>query len=192
MRWVISNKIISPAMEKQLYHLQEAKSDDLVRYIYNTCGTKASGNAVNVRHVVQHFCGDMIRGLMFGKRYFTVPPADLLAGGPGIDEVEHVGALFTLLNFVYSFCVSDYFPSLVGLDLDGHEKVVKGVKRTLNRLHDPIIEERIRERPIPRKGDQKIEPRDFLDVLVSLENVEGQPLLSFEEIRAQTAVSFSI
>uniref|UniRef100_J3LRA8 Tyrosine N-monooxygenase n=1 Tax=Oryza brachyantha TaxID=4533 RepID=J3LRA8_ORYBR len=192
MRRVISSEIVSPASERQLRHLREAESDHLVRYICSKTRSAddiaSSSNSIDVRHVAQHFCGN-IRALMFGKRCFAEPPpADILAGGgPGTDEEEHVGALFALLNFVYGFCVSDYFPSLVGLDLDGHEKVVKGVMRTLNRLHDPIIEERIRERSIPSKDERKKEVRDFLDVLVSLEDGEGQPLLSFEEIRAQTA-----
>jgi hypothetical protein len=34
---------------------------------------------------------------------------------------------------------------LRALHVDGHEKVVHGVMATLNRLHNPIIEERIRE-----------------------------------------------
>jgi uncharacterized membrane protein len=106
--------------------------------------------------------------------------------------VEHLDALFTLVNHVYSFCVSDYFPVLVGLDVDGHEKVVHGVMATLNRLHNPIIEERIREWSALRKGGERREIRDFLDVLVSLEDSEGRPLLSLEEIKAQTAVSLSL
>ncbi|XP_020188068.3 tyrosine N-monooxygenase-like [Aegilops tauschii subsp. strangulata] len=115
-------------------------------------------------------------------RYFN----DLLASstsGPGHDEVAHVAALFTALNHLYSFCVSDYFPALIGLDLDGHEKVSKDAMQTINRLHDPIIEERMRERSSTlEKG-----PRDFLDVLVHLKDAEGQPMLSLEDIRAQTA-----
>ncbi|KAM0851284.1 hypothetical protein ACQ4PT_052538 [Festuca glaucescens] len=101
--------------------------------------------------------------------------------------VAHVAALFTALNHLYSFCVSDYFPALVGLDLEGHEMVSKNVMRVLNRLHDPIIAERIRERSTTLwKGGEKKEARDFLDVLANLEDADGQPLLNLEEIRAHT------
>ncbi|KAI4974529.1 hypothetical protein ZWY2020_047809 [Hordeum vulgare] len=121
------------------------------------------------------------------RRYFNSGP--LVASstnGPGPDEVAHVAALFTLLNYLYSFCVSDYFPVLQGLDLEGHETASKNVMKTLNRLHDPIIQERIRERSTLHNGGQKKEAcRDFLDVLVSLEDANGQPLLSVDEIRAQ-------
>jgi phenylalanine N-monooxygenase len=107
--------------------------------------------------------------------------------------VAHVAALFTALNHLYSFCVSDYFPALAGLDLEGHEMVSKNVMRVLNRLHDPIIEERICERSgkLERCGEKK-EARDLLDVLVYLEDADGQPLLSLQEIRAQTMVSKGI
>jgi phenylalanine N-monooxygenase len=68
--------------------------------------------------------------------------------------------------------------------------VSKNVMRELNRLHDPNIEERIRERSRKlEKRSGKKEARDFLDVLVYLEDVDGQPLLCLEEIRAQTMVS---
>jgi phenylalanine N-monooxygenase len=128
----------------------------------------------------------LIRRLVFGKRYFNEPPPSS-TGEPGHDEVAHVGALFTLVNHVYSFSVFDYFPALVSLDLDGYEKVVKQVMTTLNRLDDSIIEERICQWLTLRgQGGEK---RDFLDVLVSLEDSKGRPLLSIEEIRAQTAVS---
>ncbi|XP_044318898.1 tyrosine N-monooxygenase-like [Triticum aestivum] len=119
--------------------------------------------------------------------YFSDLPASS-ASWPGHDEVAHVAALFTVLNHLYSFCVSDYFPTLIGLDLDGHEKVSKDAMQTTNRLHDPIIEERIRERSSTlEKFGEKKEARDFLDVLVHLKDAEGQPMLSLEETRAQTA-----
>ena len=144
---------------------------------------------VDVRHVAQHFCGDMIRRLMFGKRYFSGNlPAASSTTGPGRDELAHVAALFTLLNHVYSFCVSDYFPALQGLDLEGHELVSKNVMKALNRFHDPIIDDRIRESSKINRADDKKVARDFLDVLVFLQDAQGQPLLSREDIRAQTAV----
>ncbi|XP_073365585.1 tyrosine N-monooxygenase isoform X1 [Aegilops tauschii subsp. strangulata] len=120
-------------------------------------------------------------------RFFSNLPSSS-TNGPGYEEEAHVAALFTALNHVYSFCVSDYIPALVGLDLDGHEQVSMDVMRTINRLHDPIIRERIHERSSTlEKGGEDKGARDFLDVLVHLKDAEGQPLLSLQEIRAQTA-----
>nr|CAB3502550.1 unnamed protein product [Digitaria exilis] len=194
MRRVMTSEILSPALERRLHTQRAEEADHLVRFVYNQCNDTKANNGVDIRHVARHFCGDMIRRLVFSKRYFVEPPLVSAGAGPGPNEVVHVDALFTLVNCVYSFCISDYFPVLRGgLDLDGHEKVVHGVMETLNRLHDPIIEERIHEWSILRKHGEKREIQDFLDVLVSLEDSEGQALLSFEEIKAQAAeIMFAI
>nr|CAB3499101.1 unnamed protein product [Digitaria exilis] len=65
---------------------------------------------------------DHLIRLTFSKRYFVEPPLGSAGASPGPDEMDHVDAVFTVLNYLYSFCVSDYFPMLRGLDLDGHEK----------------------------------------------------------------------
>ena len=67
-------------------------------------------------------------------------------------------ALFAALSYLDAFCVSDYFPALVGLDLDGHERVVRGVMRTLGRLHDPVVEERVEEWRRLRKAGERRNP----------------------------------
>jgi phenylalanine N-monooxygenase len=193
MKRVLTSEVLSASMERRFHGRRAEEADHLVRFVYNRCNATASRSVVDVRHVTRHFCGNMIRRLVFSKRHFAEPPPPASAGaGPGPDEVDHVDALFTLLNYLYSFCVSDYFPVVVGLDLDGHEKVVHDVMVTLNRLHDPIIEERIHEWFALRERGKKREIRDFLDVLVSLEDSQGRPLLSLEEIKAQTAVSLHI
>jgi phenylalanine N-monooxygenase len=67
----------------------------------------------------------MIRRLMFGKRHFfaAATTADSGAGNngsrPGPEEVAHVDALFTLLNYLYSFSVSDYIPAAAGCSCVG-------------------------------------------------------------------------
>lgn len=108
----------------------------------------------------------------------------------GHHEVEHLEALLTLVEYMYGFCVSDYFPALVGFDLDGHEKVAKRVVSVLERLHDPILRERMLEWSSyrRRKGCSRRDAADFLDVLLSLEDEDGQQLLSSEEIKAQVVV----
>ncbi|KAL6642934.1 hypothetical protein ACP70R_021115 [Stipagrostis hirtigluma subsp. patula] len=192
MRRVLTSEILSTAMERRLQGRREEEADHLVRYVYSQCNTMAN-NTVDVRHVSQHFCGNLIRRLVFGKRYFVKPLPLSASSGPGHEEIEHVSALFTLVNHAYSFSISDYLPALTDLDLDGHKKVVRGVMKTLNRLHDPIIEERIQEWCSLRRQGEKREIRDFLDVLVSLEDSEGRPYLSLEEIKAQTAeIMFAI
>ncbi|XP_062209320.1 tyrosine N-monooxygenase-like [Phragmites australis] len=183
MRRVLTSEILSPATEHRLRAVREGEADHLVRYVHALCGR--GPGVVDVRFVARHFCGNVIRRLTFGRRHFRQPPA-ISDGGPGRDEAEHVDALFAVLNYLDAFCVSDYFPALVGLDLDGHEKVIRGVMRTLNRLHDPIVEERVEEWRLLREAGEPRNVADFLDVLASLDDTAGRPLLTVEEIKAQT------
>jgi phenylalanine N-monooxygenase len=197
MRRVLTSEILSTSMEKRLQRRRAEEADHLIRFMYNQCNT-SDNSVVNVRHVAQHFCGNMIRRLVFGKRHFSVAADSAGNGsGPGPEEVAHVDALFTLLSYMYSFSVSDYIPAawtwmIAGLDPDGHKKAAKSVMKTINRLHDPIIQERIHEWDGLRKRGDKREARDFLDVLVSLQDSQGRPFLSFDEIQAQTAVRYLI
>ena len=200
MRRILTSEILSTSMEQRLQHRRAEEADRLVRFVYNQCNTSANktNSIIDVRHVARHFCGNMIRGLMFGKTHFfpAGAGADAVNNGsssPGPDEVAHVDAIFTLLNYM-GFSISDYIPAtwkwmITALDPDGRKKI-RSVMNTLNRLHDPIIEERIHEWHTLHKHSNKREARDFLDALVSLEDSQGRPLLSIDEIKALTAVRY--
>uniref|UniRef100_A0A453L5T6 Tyrosine N-monooxygenase n=1 Tax=Aegilops tauschii subsp. strangulata TaxID=200361 RepID=A0A453L5T6_AEGTS len=187
MRRVLTAEVLSPATEHRLRGAREEEADHMLRWVHaqcNACGI------IDVRHLARHFCGNLIRRLTLGRRHFRDQQPDAV-GAPGPDEEEHVDALFAVLSYLDAFAVSDYFPALVGLDLDGHEKVIRGVMRTLNRLHDPVIEERVEEWRLLRKAGERRDVADFLDVLASLDGAGGRPLLTVEEIKAQAIVSQS-
>ncbi|OWM72123.1 hypothetical protein CDL15_Pgr018006 [Punica granatum] len=77
------------------------------------------------------------------KRYFVEKIID--DGAPTSREEERVEALFEALRYLYAFCMSDSLPYLAGLDLDGHEKIIKEVHETILKYHEPIIRERIQK-----------------------------------------------
>ncbi|XBH76642.1 hypothetical protein VPH35_103249 [Triticum aestivum] len=172
MRKVLTSEIICPSRHKWLHDKRADEADNLTRYIYNLTAVGSSSTLglanVNVRHVTRHYCGNVIRRLVFGQRYFGEPQTD---GGPGPMEVEHMDASFTLLGLLFSFCISDYLPCLLGLDLDGHEKIIKEANTKVDRLHNMVIEER--------------RVQDFLDVLITLADGDGKPLLNIDEVKAQ-------
>ncbi|KAF9601801.1 hypothetical protein IFM89_023332 [Coptis chinensis] len=192
MRRVVASEVLSQPKLRWLRGKRDEEADNLIHYIYNQCGSTmlnsdGGGAIVNLRHATRAYCGNVMRKIIFNRRYFGEGRKD---GAPTIEEEEHVEALFTGLSLVYAFCVSDYMPSLRWLDLDGHEKIMKTVTQIVNKYHDPIIYDRIQKW---RGGDVKVsskEPEDLLDVLILLKDNKGKPLLSTEEIRAQTAELF--
>ncbi|KAK3143064.1 hypothetical protein QOZ80_4BG0357570 [Eleusine coracana subsp. coracana] len=180
MRRVLTSEIICPTRLQWLQHKRAGEADNLIRYVYNLItSARSSSSIVDVRHVARHYCGNITRRLIFNNRYFGEPRPN---GGPGPLEVEHMDAVFTVLGVLYAFCISDYLPWLVGLDLDGHEKIIKKATETVNRLHGTIIDERWRQ----WKLGERQELEDFLDVLISLRDPQGNPALTMEEVTVLT------
>ncbi|XVE79890.1 hypothetical protein DITRI_Ditri14bG0093400 [Diplodiscus trichospermus] len=179
MKKIMVNDLLSPTRHRWLHSKRVEEADNLVRYVYNQCKTSDNGGLVNVRVASQQYCGNVPRKMFFSRRYFGEGKED---GGPGSEEEEHVSALFNILAYLYSFCISDYIPCLRGrLDLDGHEKVMHEVLRVVGKYHDPLIEERIH---LWENGEKK-EVEDLLDILISLRDDHGKPVLTADEIKAQ-------
>ncbi|KAI3886642.1 hypothetical protein MKX03_034736 [Papaver bracteatum] len=182
MRRVVTSEMVSHARLESLLGKRNEEANNLVFHLHNQCNKNSlsGGEVINIRLLTRQFTGNVIRKMVFNNRYFGKGRKD---GGPGIEEIEHVNADFEVLYLVYAFGIQDYFPYLRWLDLDGHEKVVKRAMGVVNKYHDPIIEKRIRQRS-NRTMKNKV-PEDLLDVLISLKDKQGKPLLSEEEIKAQ-------
>lgn len=182
MRSVVTSEMVSHARLEWLLGKRNEEANNLVFYLHNMCSTNSlsGGEVFNLRLLTRQFSGNVIRKMIFNKRYFGKGRED---GGPGIEEIEHVDAAFEVLKYIYAFGIQDYLPYLRWLDLDGHEKIIRKAMGVVNKYHDPIIEERIRQWS---NGSTKNKvPEDLLDVLISLKDKQGKPLLSAEEIKAQ-------
>ncbi|XP_050874735.1 isoleucine N-monooxygenase 1 [Lathyrus oleraceus] len=175
MKKIIANDLFSPLRHQWLQDKRNEEADNLMFYVYNKCN---NGELVNVRIATQHYCGNIYRKMFFNTRYFGNGMKD---GGPGVEEKEHVDAVFVLLNHVYAFSASDYIPWLRLFDLDGHKGMVKDALKIMNKYHDSLIEERIKQW---NDGSKNIE-EDLLDVLISLKDVNNNPLLTIKEVKAQ-------
>ncbi|XP_022764414.1 phenylalanine N-monooxygenase-like [Durio zibethinus] len=184
MRKVVASEIIAPSRLRWLLEKRTEEADNLVRFIYNQCKSNGDDNStgssavINLRLATRQYSGNVIRKMMFNRRYFGEGRKD---GGPGYEEEEHVESLFTVLMHLYSFILSDYIPWLRPLDLEGHEKIVSEAMRIVNDYHDPLIDERVHEW---RDGKRK-EPQDLLDTFILAKDSNGKPALSVEEIKAQ-------
>ncbi|MCL7037909.1 hypothetical protein MKW94_028190 [Papaver nudicaule] len=182
MRRVVSSEMVSHVRLRWLLEKRNEEANNLVFYLHNQCNKNSlcGGQVFNLRLLTRQFSGNVIRKMIFNKRYFGKGRED---GGPGTEEIEHVDSAFEVLSYVYAFGIQDYLPYLRWLDLDGHEKIVSRAMGVVNKYHDPIIEERIRQWT---DGTMKNKvPEDLLDVLISLKDEHGKPLLSTEEIKAQ-------
>nr|CAB3468234.1 unnamed protein product [Digitaria exilis] len=177
MRRVLASEVVCPSRHAWLHDKRAEEADNLTRYVYNLA--EEEGTVVDVRNVARHYCGSVIRRLVFSTRYFGEPQPD---GGPGPPEVQHVEAVFASVGLLYSFHVIDYLPWLLGLDLDGHEKMVMEANETVCRLHGTFVDERWRQWKSGERLDGEHE--DLLDVLITLKDAEGRPVLSIEEVKA--------
>nr|GMC90280.1 isoleucine N-monooxygenase 2-like [Ipomoea batatas] len=171
MRRVLTSQVLSPNTLNWLAHKRVTEADHLVRYIHNQCRNAAGCGVVDVRAVGRHFCGNVIRQMVFSKRFFGAGTED---GGPGVEEEEHIDATFGVLAYVYSFGVSDYFQWLRMFDLDGHRKALKKAVEGVRKYQDPEVDERIKM----WNDGTKTEQEDILDVLINLR------CLTSEEIKA--------
>jgi len=183
MKKIITHDLLSPHKHLWLHDKRTEEADNLMFYVYNKCKMVNDGTygLVNVRNVARHYCGNLVRKITFNSRYFGEGRED---GGPGFEEAEHVDSIFDLLNYVYSFSVSDYMPCLARLDLDGHQKKVKEALRKIKKYHDPIVQQRIKQ----WNHGLKVDAEDWLDVLISLKDANNNPSLTMEEISAQIIV----
>ncbi|KAK2386555.1 isoleucine N-monooxygenase [Trifolium repens] len=170
MKKIFINELFSPHKHQWLTNKRNEEADNLIFYVYNKCKNVDDDNGlVNVRIATRHYCCNLMRKLVFNTRYFGEGSND---GGPGFEEVEYLDALFTLLWYVFAFCVSDYMPFLRGLDIDGHEKKVKDAMSIVNRYNDPIIERRIEKWKDGSKTSADAE--DLLDILISLKDANNK------------------
>ncbi|MFS7894409.1 putative valine N-monooxygenase [Helianthus anomalus] len=178
MKRIIHREMFSPRIHKWLQPKRDKEADLLLWYICNQIEKQdvvVDGGMINVRTMSQHFFGNILRNMFFGKRFFGQGMED---GGPGKEETEVVDALFTILKYLFAFCITDYFPWLRGkTDFDGHEKMMKTAIGIVRRYQDPLIDER---NQMWNNGARK-EKCDLLDVLITNED----PKLTPEEIKAQ-------
>ncbi|KAL4333719.1 hypothetical protein GQ457_07G019700 [Hibiscus cannabinus] len=178
MKKVVASEIVTPARLSWLLEKRNEEADNLVRFIYNQCKSNGGSSAViNLRLAMRQYTGNVIRKMMFNRRYFGEGRKD---GGPGHEEVEHVESIFTVLNHLYSFILSDYIPWLRPLDLEGHEKIVSEAMGIINGYNDPIVDERVQD----WKDGKRKEPEDLLDALILAKDLKGKAELSVEEIKA--------
>ncbi|PWA72148.1 cytochrome P450 79B1 [Artemisia annua] len=178
MRKVLHQHLLSSQSHRWLEPKRNEEADHLLSYICNQIAKQENvvdGGLINIRIVSRHFCANLMTKIVFGTRVFG---DGMEAGGSGEEECAHLTALFTILKYLYAFCITDYFPWLRGkIDIDGHEKKTRKALEIIRKYQDPLVDERIR---MWERGARR-ETSDLLDALITHEN----PKLTPNEIKAQ-------
>ncbi|XP_022891728.1 isoleucine N-monooxygenase 2-like [Olea europaea var. sylvestris] len=177
MRRIVTHELLSPTRLRWLLYKRNEETDNLLYYVYRQCNNQ-DGSVINLKVPLQHYCVNVIRKMTFSRRFFGEGAEN---GGPGFEEKEHVDALHSVLHHMYAFWISDYVPWLRSLDIDGHEKIIKNSMSVFEKYHDPIIHERVKK----WRDGEKEEAKDLLDIMISLKDESGAPLLSIDEMKAQ-------
>ncbi|KAJ4974168.1 hypothetical protein NE237_007342 [Protea cynaroides] len=143
-----------------LKHFRASETKAFIKELYNV-GQNAS--LVDVKKRFGDLTFNIIVRMVVGKRYFgaesnAADAEEALQCQQGIRDFFH---------YIGLFVVSDAFPSLEGLDLQGYEK---GMKRTAKNL-DSIVEGWLKEHK--QKGlaadyDKAKSDQDFMDAMISM------------------------
>ncbi|XP_050237988.1 valine N-monooxygenase 1-like [Mercurialis annua] len=178
MRKILTSEILSPARHQWLHDKRNEEADNLVFYVHNQY---KCNKAVNLRLATRLYSGNVIRKIIFGRRYFGKGTDN---GGPGREEIDHVDAVFAALKYMYAFCLSDYLPNILQrFYFDGQKKIIVRANKIIRGYQNPLIDERIRQW---KSGERKI-MEDLLDVFITLRDSDGRPLLNDDEIKNQLA-----
>ncbi|XP_022891722.1 isoleucine N-monooxygenase 2-like [Olea europaea var. sylvestris] len=184
MRRLVTHELFSPTRLRWLLNKRNEETDYLVYYIFKRCNNP-DGSVINLRLPLTHYGPNVTNKTTFSRRFFGEGEEN---GGPGFEEKQHIQALYTVLKHTFAFCISDYIPWLRGLDIDGHEKNVRSSMNIFDKYHDPIIEDRIKQ----WEDGKRKEVEDLLDIMITLKDESGKPLLSLDEIKAQISFFFGV
>ncbi|KAG5609453.1 hypothetical protein H5410_020734 [Solanum commersonii] len=174
MKNIITSHVLSPKSFQWLRIKRDEEADHIHRFIYDKCSNQL---VINLRKVTRCHCGNVIRNMIFSKRSLF---------GIIEEDEEQIDEVFTLLEYVYSFSISDYLPWLSVFDLDGHKAIIKKAYATTTKHIDIEVDHRIQ---IWKDGNKSLE-EDILDVLIMLKDTNGNPLMNVKEIKAQVLEFF--
>uniref|UniRef100_A0A7N0RDX2 Cytochrome P450 n=1 Tax=Kalanchoe fedtschenkoi TaxID=63787 RepID=A0A7N0RDX2_KALFE len=184
MRKMLTADLFSPTVHKWLHDKRVEEADNLICYVRNQ-----QDGIVDLRKTTLFYSANVIRKLMFNRRYFYEA---MPGNGPGVAEEEHANGVVQSLKYVFANGLSDFFPLLTGIDLDGKEKKAKDANKILEKHQNPIIDERIEKwRGGSTLSEEALE-EDMLDIMINLKDSNGEPLLSGEEIKATLGTAMTV
>ncbi|KAL3734777.1 hypothetical protein ACJRO7_024021 [Eucalyptus globulus] len=160
VRKVTMLDLLSSHRLELLKHVRDSEVQASMTHLYKRCMESYSGAPEKVLVDMKRWFGDITLNVVFrmivGKRYE--------------DEQDEKGreALRSYFDLAGRFIVSDAFPILRWLDLDGYERMMKKTAQELDRVVQGWLNEhKSRRSTNKRRGDNKDSDQDFMDVMLS-------------------------
>ncbi|XP_031479020.1 cytochrome P450 CYP82D47-like [Nymphaea colorata] len=154
VRKMTTIELLSNRRLELLKHIRVEEVGSLVEALYRSCG---SDYPVDMNRRFNNLSMNIILRMVAGKRYFN------LDGEENDGEAEEfrkvISEFFHLLGVL---TVSDTIPCLEWLDVGGHLKAMKRVKKKMDGFASAWLAEHRRE----RKSGTRDTERDFMDVLI--------------------------
>ncbi|VYS64595.1 unnamed protein product [Arabidopsis thaliana] len=165
MRKIAMIELLSNRRLQMLNHVRVSEISMGVKDLYSLWVKKGGSEPVivDLKSWLEDMIANMIMRMVAGKRYF---------GGGGAESSEHTEearqwrkGIAKFFHLVGIFTVSDAFPKLGWLDLQGHEKEMKQTRRELDVILERWIENHRQQRKV---SGTKHNDSDFVDVMLSL------------------------
>ncbi|KAK6935330.1 Cytochrome P450 [Dillenia turbinata] len=154
LRTVCRSELFSGKTIESQARTREEKVRELIQYI-----SKTEGKTVNVGEIVFTTVYNALSNIMVSRDFISLEEESAEGGMKGLVRA--------LMELSATPNISDFYPVLAGLDLQGLHKKSMGLSSKLSDAWKPIIEER-------RERGSAPETQDFLDVLLNNSFTDAQ------------------
>ncbi|XP_043720848.1 flavonoid 3'-monooxygenase CYP75B137-like [Telopea speciosissima] len=163
MRKVFSHEIMSNESLQACYSLRRQEVQKMLKKVYSKIG-----KPINIGEVVFLTMLYLVMSMLWGD---TLQRDEMIRIGGEIRKVMR-----EMIGLVMKPNISDFFPILASLDLQGIERKGKKVSSRLDQIIDSVINQRLQMDK--EEGDQgayeKKERKDFLQFLLDLKERDGE------------------
>ncbi|OMO74934.1 Cytochrome P450 [Corchorus olitorius] len=182
-RKITTVQLLSAARLAKFEDVRQREVAAWMKDIHERWEKNKDGSSNKVMLEMDSLLGDLVLNLMFlmivGKRYVEYNKKN-------DDSLTEPMRKFN--HFIGGFFISDMFPYLKWLDIDGQEGEMKKTGKAMNDMAEEWLEEH------KRKGEcgEGNEEKDFMDILLSILQVEKIPEFDADTINKATCLNLIV
>ncbi|KAM4069662.1 hypothetical protein ACB094_12G106300 [Castanea mollissima] len=138
-----------------------------------------SGKPIMLKDHLSCLTLSIISRIVLGKKYFSESKDETSI--VTLEEFQEILNELFLLNGVLN--IGDWIPWIDFLDLQGHVKRMKALKKKLDRFHDHVFD----EHKARREGEKDFVPKDMVDLLLQMADDPNLDVkLTYESVKGFT------